>query len=1353
VHFSGSKARSITDPYGQITTITYDGSGLRTQITEPGGRYLKLIYDPNVTDPDGTRLLTRVEAHGLGSPAVTDWVNYAYLNYSPGVVGRQPKKMLRRVDYSDGTSAYYDYRSDNVPENQTSMKLYPLLQRCDDTRYAGAMNTIWYEYLNSAAHGVIVNEKNPGIGAISSISGTPGFGVTFTETRIDTWTRSFTYTSISRCHGIECTICDDEGPAGHQQMLLSYTDFNNNRTQLGYDTNWFVNSVTDENTHTTNYTRGTAIGEIRQVRHPGDNSTIDYGYGPDPHYVTSVTDERGKLTTYVRDANHRVTRINYPSDAATPVAWETFTYSNDLGQVLTHRFKNGAWERFAYSPRGLLTDKWYPKQGSVPTDADPHIHYTYYGTVAWADRMNTEIMPVNWCGFQASETYEYDRSASPANVPIAGRGLITKITHADAKYKSFRYDQFGRKVSEWDELGRRTSYAYDAYNRVISVAKMPNAPTTFDYSPAQGDGARSYWHTTNSTYWQVSPVGVVTRSLFDKNFRKTSSTVGGSTTWFHYDPVGNQDYVTDPRGSGPGDSLYTTYTDYDARNRKYRTRQPLNQTTTLTLDAASNIRSIQRPDNTIASKTYDAVNRVLNDTVPKSATENLTTVYTYNPSGTVASIRDPRVKTTTFAYNASDQKTEMDYHDGSSRSWAYDNVLNLKSRTTPNGEVQYFGYDNRNRKYGEFWDTFPATHEWRYFGLDGANNLRRGLNGTGAWNTHYVADIHRNYDATDHCILDRQGITGYPVVDVNYAYDAEGKKTQLQIDASYDYTFSYDSMGRPEKIIETGSGFAAYQYHYDAASNETQRDNRRSGVTQATPRDSLNRISSVTLSNSGVLSEGYGYDQMNRVNSITRGAASDAFGYFWDGELKSAQYAYRAQQINYTLDNGGNRTNVTDNVNGNKAYTPNNVNQYTVVGPDAVVNGPDHAISSYQGISYTYEQDERLRSATSGANVYTLSYDALGRCVKRDLNGDSTHYIYDGERPIQEFGNLNHLVGRNVYGKGIDEILDRRAYAADNTWNWYFFQNDREGSIIALTDNAGTILERYRYDAFGAPLVFGGPPSWSARPATIYDNRFLFTGREYAASYHSTNTPFKFYEYRARAYNPALGRFTSEDPKLFDAGDLNLFRYCRNDPLDLTDPLGLISPGLEAALETTVPGLYEWDQAVANYHAGNYGTAVSWGIVSVGSGTLGVATWGRTTQAQAGFRAARLAASERQVTAVLGKFENKPNFQRVAEHLGVKSFNIPQHIYDKMTPAQQWAANQKMLDRAIARGGDFLFDKPIKDISSTSGGLRKELDYLSDKGFKLSPDGWSMTKSESLVLKATEEADNHSRHFPMPEPR
>ena len=83
---------------------------------------------------------------------------------------------------------------------------------------------------------------------------------------------------------------------------------------------------------------------------------------------------------------------------------------------------------------------------------------------------------------------------------------------------------------------------------------------------------------------------------------------------------------------------------------------------------------------------------------------------------------------------------------------------------------------------------------------------------------------------------------------------------------------------------------------------------------------------------------------------------------------------------------------------------------------------------------------------------------------------------------------------------------------------------------------------------FGQPAIYG--PDNQVRQASLYSNRFLFTGREY-------NANFGFYEYRARAYHPSLGRFMSEDPKLFDAGDYNLFRYCHNDPVDNVDPMGL----------------------------------------------------------------------------------------------------------------------------------------------------------------------------------------------------
>jgi RHS repeat-associated protein len=156
----------------------------------------------------------------------------------------------------------------------------------------------------------------------------------------------------------------------------------------------------------------------------------------------------------------------------------------------------------------------------------------------------------------------------------------------------------------------------------------------------------------------------------------------------------------------------------------------------------------------------------------------------------------------------------------------------------------------------------------------------------------------------------------------------------------------------------------------------------------------------------------------------------------------------------------------------------------------------------------------------------------------------------------------------NRYGKGIDEIVERGAYGADNAWHWLFPQQYSNGNVTHLTNASGVIVEQYKYDAFGAVMIYDG--TGNQLNYSGFNNRFYFTGREYAAwNAVGYNAGFKFYEYRARAYNPTLGRFMSEDPKGFDAGDYNLFRYCHNDPLDLTDPMGLADEAVNAKMVQT----------------------------------------------------------------------------------------------------------------------------------------------------------------------------------------
>lgn len=69
-------------------------------------------------------------------------------------------------------------------------------------------------------------------------------------------------------------------------------------------------------------------------------------------------------------------------------------------------------------------------------------------------------------------------------------------------------------------------------------------------------------------------------------------------------------------------------------------------------------------------------------------------------------------------------------------------------------------------------------------------------------------------------------------------------------------------------------------------------------------------------------------------------------------------------------------------------------------------------------------------------------------------------------------------------------------------------------------------------------------------PSSSWNNRFLFTGREWLRD-------LRLYDYRARLYNPELARFMQPDPKEFSAGDYNLYRYCHNDPVNRSDPTGL----------------------------------------------------------------------------------------------------------------------------------------------------------------------------------------------------
>ncbi len=122
------------------------------------------------------------------------------------------------------------------------------------------------------------------------------------------------------------------------------------------------------------------------------------------------------------------------------------------------------------------------------------------------------------------------------------------------------------------------------------------------------------------------------------------------------------------------------------------------------------------------------------------------------------------------------------------------------------------------------------------------------------------------------------------------------------------------------------------------------------------------------------------------------------------------------------------------------------------------------------------------------------------------------------------------------YGDGT-EMAERYAWQ-DASGAVARYITDNVVGVRELAQTSGAVLDTMNYDAFGTPTDSDA------------GNRFKFTGRECDAVTGQ-------YYYRARNYAPDVGRFTSQDPLGFAAGDANLHRYVSNSPADATDRTGL----------------------------------------------------------------------------------------------------------------------------------------------------------------------------------------------------
>lgn len=319
--------------------------------------------------------------------------------------------------------------------------------------------------------------------------------------------------------------------------------------------------------------------------------------------------------------------------------------------------------------------------------------------------------------------------------------------------------------------------------------------------------------------------------------------------------------------------------------------------------------------------------------------------------------------------------------------------------------------------------------------------------------------------------------------------------------------------------------------------------------------DTSNRRTSLTLPN-GILVE-YGYDAASRVTSIT---------YKQNGTTLLGDLTYEYDKAGNRTKTGGSwaRTGMPEPLN-TTSYDANN--RQLTFGDKTLAyddNGNLQSITDSNGTTlYSWNARNQLVAINGPTVNASFVYDGVGRREAKTINGGLTEFLYDGLNPVQETSGAA-ILANILPGLGIDEFLTRTDVVGGVTNNNLA---GAPGSTVSVADNTGAVQTNYTYEPYGRTTV-NGPSGGS----------YQFTGRE--------NDGTGLYYYRARYYHAGLQRFISEDPLEFFSGDVNLYAYAQNNPIMLTDPLGLWTPqghrNLTGGAMGLVGGFSPWDIAGAN---------------------------------------------------------------------------------------------------------------------------------------------------------------------------
>lgn len=1096
------------DKHNTLLSFDWDPVAKRViKVSEPGGRYIKLNYNPignfNVVDANFT--YDNPTATGVAVVGeFNEWGN----RYQSAMTKGGDGKWRATVPVQPFTSYQYKFVVDGLwyadPANPNTVpaggpstgnnSLMAAIENQDLGTSSGGVTPVTFTYVSSRAMSVAV------AGQFNNWS-----GAQMQPTGIDnTW--SVTIPIAQGTYGYKFII---NGTSWQMDAANSYRIADgyggyNSRLVVGPRDEAITQVVTNDGRQVAfSYRMFTVGGSIYstlvQARYSGldapENATYTYtaptiGSRPmlasadDPHYegaaakVSYIYQDNG-IEGFVSeerslDGLTLFARLE-PSETLFRTVQQgagTITLEHASGQLKRQTDSEGRWQEFTY-----YNDGWGMPRSTIDINGDTIYERTAeFGVVKRTTFPKGSDAVAKWRSttftneakpfFTASEMDEEGRVTTYTRVDPNNRP--TRIDYPDGTYETFTYDNnglpytsntFGLVTSHRLRTGATESFTYYGWNE--TSGKPGNIKTHTD---AAG----------NTTTYAYNPVGLVYTATTVKDGQNR-------VTMSYYNDRGQVTRAYNPDHSGTQASM-----------REYR------------YDRYGNRTHIIDELNHAWVTSYDKFNRIESIADPEDQILNKKTVYAYNGVGGASgcgfcsfeshptSITSPGGKNTLIAYDTAWRKKEVTVAagtpDAATTKYSYDAADNLRTVTDPLEHVWTNDYDHRNRKKRA---TQPAVAgqpaiftEWTYNGVGEVLTEKRSGDLRPTVNEYFYGGGNHRKKTTD------------PKLQVEETtYDGAGNIVTLKDARQNSYTFEFDGLNRKRKMTYPLGSYEEWSY---PSNSNVSTYRTRAGQIRTCTNDNRGRDATCDW-NDSTPDVTKAFDVAGRLKELNNAVSIVRYEYNTANRLKKETQeilgAGGAKSFTYAYDADGNRASMTT-PNGDVSYAYTDRNQVKTITAD----GPPPMVT------YTYDKAaRRVEKALENGTNTRYDYDAADRMLfvdhkKAGVTFSRFDYEYDPannrKSRKETIGGTPAVASTDVYAyDAVDQLeLVKYNFNATNggtqdplvTYNYDAAGNRSSVVDNGATTNYGTPNELNQYAAGSLGLPYDGSGNLAGQPGWTY---------------------------------------------------------------------------------------------------------------------------------------------------------------------------------------------------------------------------------------------------------------------------